>query len=208
LKAKELVKATATLMSRDVGLMDYASGMNSLALGNGRPWIWDMASVEYSTDTTTANLSADPDFEEFSVTFTLPHDGVPFLDGTKKYGEFVPSDFRRITIEGTKSFRNEDAYLAFRNYEQHRLRMTTLNVNSILILGDVASADATKFSGYPGFRLTLPAMKYTKWSAPIKGANRLQASFSAKAEYDEAEGFSALFEVLNSTPNSIYVGEI
>lgn len=189
-KAQQLVKATGTIMSRQVDLLDYTAGMNSLVSSGGRPWLWDMASIEYSADTTSANLAARTDMEEINFTFDLPHDGVPLLDGTKKYAEFVPSDFRRIKIDGSMSFRDEQAYLDFRNYEQHRLRVTMLNVNSFLFIGNPASADTTKFLGYPGLRFHVPAFKFTKWSAPIKGPNRLIASFEAKAEFSDAEQIS------------------
>lgn len=203
-KANALVKATGTVMSRQVDLVDPA-GMVALSANGGKPWIWDMASVEYNdTDTSTAGLAARTDFEEFNLTFDLPHDGIPLLDGTKKYAEFVPSDFRRVKIDGSMSFRDESAYLAFKNYSQHRVRLTMLNVNSMLVLGDPASADQTLFEGYPGIRFTLPAFKFTQWSAPIKGPNRIVASFTAKAERSQADGFSVAVDLLNTTPNSVY----
>jgi hypothetical protein len=122
---------------------------------------------------------------------------VPLLDGTKKYAEFVPSDFRRIKIDGSMSFRDEQAYLDFRNYEQHRLRVTMLNVNSFLFIGNPASADQTKFLGYPGLRMIVPAFKFTKWSAPVKGPNRIIASFEGKAEFSEAEQISFEMDINN-----------
>lgn len=209
IKAKELVKATATLMSRKVDLLDYTAGMNSLVSGGGRPWIWDMASIEYSTDTTSANLAANAEFEEMNISFDLPHEGIPLLDGTKNYAEFVPSDFRRIKIDGTMSFRSESMYLAFKNYEQHRMRVSLLNVNTALFQGTIAdSADASSFINYPGLRFHFPAVKFTAWSAPVKGPNRIIANFSAKAEYLDAAGFSAAVDLLNTTPNSVYTTAI
>jgi hypothetical protein len=203
-KANALVKATGTLMGRTVDLFDYTAGMNSLVSSGGRPWLWDMASVEYSSDTTTGNLAARTDFEEFNVTFDLPHDGVPLLDGTKKYAEFTPSDFRRIKFDGSMSFRDEDAYTAFKNYEEHYVRATLLNVNSLLTLGDPSSADATAFLGYPGLRLNIPAFKFTSWSAPIKGPNRISAAFNGKAEFNQSAGYTCAVDLLNSTNSTDY----
>lgn len=204
IKAQQLVKATGTIMSRQVDLLDFTTGMNSLVSSGGRPWIWDMASIEYSTDTTSANLAARTDLEELNFTFDLPHDGVALLDGTKKYAEFTPSDFRRIKLDGTMSFRDESTYLAFKNYEQHRLRVTMLNVNSALAMGNPASLDQTAFMGYPGLRLHVPAMKFTSWSAPVKGPNRITAAFNAKAEYSDAEGFSCAVDLNNIVPAAAY----
>lgn len=197
IKANALVKASATIMSRQVDLLDFTAGMNSLVSSGGRPWIWDMASIEYSADTTSAGLAAKTDFEELNFTFEMPHDGVPLLDGTKKYAEFTPSDFRRVKIDGTMSFRDEATYIAFKNYEQHRIRVTMLNVNSTLVLGNPASADVTKFMGYPGLRLHVPALKFTKWSAPIKGPNRITAAFSAKAERLTSQAGTVLVDLAN-----------
>lgn len=205
IKANQLVKGTGTIMSRQVDLLDFTAGMNSLVSSGGKPWIWDMASLEYSTDTSTANLAARTDLEEFNITFDLPNDGIPLLDGTKKNAEFVPSDFRRIKIDGSMSFRDEQAYIDFKNYTQHRMRITMLNVNSTLVIGNPLSADQTAFMGYPGMRFHFPAMKFTSWSAPVKGPNRIVAQFNAKAERSAAEGFTCAVELNNIVPNADYV---
>lgn len=204
IKANALVKAGVSLMGRQVDLLDFTAGMNSLVSSGGRPWIWDMASIEYSADTTSAGLAARTDMEEMTFEFTMPQLGVPLLDGTKKYAEFVPSDFRRVKISGQMSFRDETTYVDFKNYTQHRLRVTMLNVNSQLSMGNPASLDATGFLGYPGLRLHVPAMKFTSWSAPVKGPNRIVAAFNAKAERLTTEGGSVLVDLLNNVPNADY----
>lgn len=204
IKANELVKATGTIMARQVDLLDFTAGMNSLVSSGGRPWIWDMASIEYSPDVTSVNLAARIDMEELNFTFDMPHDGVPLLDGTKKYAEFTPSNFRSVKIDGSMSFRDETAYIDFKNYTQHRLRVTMLNVNSQLVLGNPASADPTMFLGYPGLRIHVPAMKFTSWSAPVKGPNRITAAFQAKAEYRDDVGFSCAVDLNNIVPNVDY----
>lgn len=197
IQAGQLVKATASIMARQVDRIQRTAAIQSLVSSGGRPWIWDMASIELSTDTSTANLAARTDFEQLAFTFSLPHVGVSLLDGTKKYGEFSPSDFRKLTIDGTMSFRDQTAYDRFIAYEQARLRVTVLNVNSLLFLGNPASADVSAFLGYPGMRIHIPAMKFTAWSAPITGPNRITAKFTAKAEYSESEGISSAFDLIN-----------
>lgn len=205
IKANQLVKATASVMARGVDLLDYTAGMTSLVSSGGRPWIWDMASIEYSADTTSAGLAAVTAYEELNFSFDMPHDGVPLLDGTKKYAEFVPSDFRRVKIDGSMSFRDEDTYLAFKNYEQHRLRVTMLNVNSALSLGNPASLDQAKFGqGYFGLRIHVPALKFLTWSAPVKGANRIVANFTAKAERLTSETGTVLVDLNNIVPTADY----
>jgi hypothetical protein len=204
IQANQLVKATGTFMSRTVDRIERVAAIQSLVSSGGRPWVWDMASVEISTNNSSAGLAATDDFEAFNLSFSLPHEGVPLLDGTKKYAEFVPSDFRRITFDGTMSFRDQDEYNAFTAYESRRMRVTLLNVNSNLALGNVASLAPTAFLGYPGLRFHIPAMKFLSWSAPISGPNRLTASFTAKAEYSEADGFSVAAELLNIVPNADY----
>jgi hypothetical protein len=200
-QAGQLVKMTASIMARQVDLIQRTAGIQSMVSSGGRPWLWDAASVELSTDTTTANLAARTDFESLTFTFDLPCTGVSFLDGGKKYGEFSPTDFRKLTVDGTMSFRDQTAYQAFVNYNALRLRMTMLNVNSYLLLGNPSSADATQFLGYFGMRIILPQMKFIQWSAPITGPNRITAKFQARAEYSEAEGISSQVELL-ATANS------
>lgn len=197
LTAGQLVKASISIMARQVDRIQRTAAIQSLVSSGGRPWIWDNASIELSTDTTTANLAARTDFESLKFKMEMATQGVAFLDGSKKYGEFAPTDFRKLTVDGTMSFRDQTAYDAFVAYNALRLRVTMLNTNSYLLMGNPASADATIFLGYPGLRLHLPQMKFTSWSAPISGPNRLQAKFTAKAEYSEAEGFSSLVELMN-----------
>lgn len=204
LQANQLTKATASFMSRTVDRVQRVAAIQSLVSSGGRPWVWDMASVELSTNLTSAALAANGDFEAFNITFAYPNEGVPLLDGTKKYAEFVPNDFRRVTFDGTLSFRDQAAYDAFTAYESRRMRITLLNVNSNLALGNVASLDTALFLGYPGLRFHIPAMKFLSWSAPISGPNRLTASFTAKAEYSDTDGFSVAADLLNIVPSSNY----
>lgn len=202
--AGQLVKCSAAAMSRTVDRIDYSAAIQGLVTSGGRPWVWDMASVELATTTASATLSSHPEFEKMDFTFDLPHDGVPLLDGTKKYAEYVPSDFRRIKIEGSMSFRDQTAYDRFVAYENIRMRMTFLNVNSNLLLGNPASADITAFLGYPGLRLHVPNMKFLSWSAPITGPNRLIASFTAKAERSDVDTFSFEANLMNIVPGGEY----
>lgn len=204
IQAGQLVKATQTIMARQVDRIQRVAAIQSLVSSGGRPWIWDMASVELSSNTTSANLAARTDFEQLTITFDLPTEGVVLLDGTKRYGEFSPSDFRRTKIEGTMSFRDQTAYDAFVAYEARRLRVTMLNVNSALMLGNPSSLDETLFLGYFGLRFHFPQMKFLTWSAPIPGPNRLTAKFTAKAQYDETEGFSVAAELNNIVGSAAY----
>lgn len=203
--AGQLVGATVNVMGRKSDRIQRVANIQSLVSSGGRPWVWDMASIEVSTaDTTSAGLAARTNFEQITLSFELPHEGVVLLDGTKFYGEMQPSDFRRINIEGTMTFRDHADYQSFIDYEARRLRITVLNVNSNLALGNVASLDATKFLGYYGLRIHVPQMKFLSWSAPIGGPNRLTASFTAKAEYSDVDGLMAAIELNNVVPGSAY----
>jgi hypothetical protein len=198
IQAEQLVKATASVMARDVGRIQRIAAIQSLVSSGGRPWVWDMASIEISSsDTTSAGLSAATDFEAINITFDLPHDGLALLDGTKKYAEFQPSDFRRIKVDGTVSFRDQSEYDTFIAYEARRMRITMVNVNSKLIMGNPASKDASVFLGYPGMRIHAPQLKFLTWSAPITGPNRITANFTAKMERSDVDGFSCKIELLN-----------
>jgi hypothetical protein len=198
-QAGQLAKTTVNVMGREMRRINRIAAINSLVSSGGRPWVWDMASIEVSTDTTTGNLAANTNFEQITLGFTTPHEGVVLLDGTKFYAEFQPNDFRRINISGTLSFRNQDEYDAFVAYENRRMRISVLNVNSVLRLGNIASVDADAFLGYYGLRIHIPKMKYLSWGAPIGGPNRLQATFTAKAEYDDTAGNMIEVELFNVT---------
>lgn len=202
-----LVSATVNVMGREMRRIERIAAIQSLVSSGGRPWVWDMASVEVSTTgTASAGLVADQNFEELSISLETPHEGVVLLDGTKFYAEFQPNDFQRINLSGTLSFRNQDEYDAYTDYENRRMRITLLNVNSQIALGNIASLDATDFLGYYGMRIHLPKIKYLSWSAPIGGPNRMQASFTAKAEFDDAEGEAVILELNNVLSNDTYIG--
>lgn len=199
IQAGQLVGATANIMGREMRRIQRTAAIESLVSSGGRPWVWDMASIEVSTDATSANLAANQNFEQLTLDIQTPHEGVVLLDGTKFYAEFQPNDFRRININGTLSFRNQDEYDAFVAYESRRMRITLLNVNSNIALGNIASLNANAFLGYYGMRIHLPKMKYLSWGAPIGGPNRLQATFTAKAEYDDTDGNMLRVELMNVT---------
>lgn len=199
LQAGQLLSTTVNVMGKDMRRIERIAAIQSLVSSGGRPWVWDMASIEVSTDTTSANLAANTNFEQLTLGFTTPHEGVVLLNGTKQYAEFQPNDFRRINISGTLSFRNQDEYDAFIAYENRRLRISLLNVNSVLRLGNIASVDQDAFLGYYGMRIHIPAVKYLSWGAPISGPNRLQATFTAKAEFDDTEGNMISVELFNVT---------
>jgi hypothetical protein len=59
--------------------------------------------------------------------------------------------------------------------------------------------NANGFLGYYGMRIHIPSMKYLTWSTPVGGPNRLQTTFTAKAEYDPAIGEMFRFELNNVT---------
>jgi hypothetical protein len=198
IQANNLVKTTLSFMGRKMDRIERVAAIQSLVSSGGKPWVWDMASVEISTTgIASAALAGRNKFEQLNITMSLPVEGTAFLDGTKLYGEFSPNDFRRMNIEGTMSFRDQTDYDTFIAYENRRMRLTLLNVNSNHALGNIASLDNTAFLGYYGLRLHVPRMKFLSWSAPIGGPNRLTASFTAKAEYDETEGFMWITEMMN-----------
>jgi len=188
-------------MSRNVTRIERIAAINSLVSSGGRPWVWDMASIEVSTDTTSANLAANTNFEQLTLSLTTPQEGVVLLDGTKKFAEFQPNDFRRLAISGTLSFASQDEYNAFTAYEARRMRITLINVNSALTLGNIASLDVTGelFYGYFGMRIQIPQMKFLTWSTPVGGPNRLITSFTAKAEYDDTAAEMFRIELNNVT---------
>jgi hypothetical protein len=204
-QATQLVKATVGVMARKVERIARVAAIESLVSSGGRPWVWDMASIEISTTgIASVALAARTNFEQITFNFDMPHDGVALLDGTKFYGEFQPNEYRRINIEGTMTFRDHSDYDTFIAYENRRLRATLLNVNSTIALGNIASLDATAFLGYYGLRLHVPRLKFLSWSAPIAGPNRLTASFTAKAEYDDGDGFMCQVEMINVVNSAVY----
>ena len=188
-EAGQLAVANVDYMARDVRRMERVAAVQGLVSSGGRPWIWDQASVQIGPGVNS--LAATTVFESLSIRHETPIEGVVLLDGTKKYGEMQKSDFRRVTIDGTLSFRNQSEYDAFVAYENRYLRLTATQVISSQILGNPASAY------YFTMQLDVPLMKFLTWSTPVGGPNRLQTSITAKGERDDTLGYNIQAKLTN-----------
>lgn len=111
IQAGQLVKATVGAMSRKVERYARTSSIAALRSAGGRPWVWDMASIQ--TGVNLAGLAVNQNFEALNIRLETPLEGVVLLDGTKNYAEFQVNGFRRVNISGTLSFRNQEEYDAF-----------------------------------------------------------------------------------------------
>jgi hypothetical protein len=197
LQAGQLMTGVAPFMARNVRRLERTAAINSLASRGGRPWTWDMASMQVASGgASSAYLTGNNYFESFELNFTVPHEGVALLDGTKKYAEFQSSDFRRVEISGTLSFRDQTQYDAFVNYERRFLKINLTNTTSAMFLGNPTSAWNYALS------IEIPGFKFLDWDTPIGGPNRLTTQFRAKAEYDEDAGFMIRASLINVT--SVY----
>ena len=196
MQAGALMNATVGLMARKVTRGARTADINSLVSSGGRPWVWDMASVEVASGGVgEAFLTGNTNFEQFQMSIEIPQEGVVLLDGNKNYAEFQPNDFRRVQISGTISFRNQVEYDAFVAYESRYTRLTMTNQNSAMILGNSDVGSVQQYT----LIFNIPAMKFLTWSTPIGGPNRLTTSFTAKAEYDDAAGNMITAELINVT---------
>ena len=181
-QAGNLVTANVNMMARTVERFERTAGISALTKVSGsKPWVWDMTSVEVSSGQTGfANLLGDTNFEAININVNIPLEGVVLLDGNKNYAEFQVNEFRRANINGTVSFRNQTAYDSFVAYENRSLRLTTANTSSSQLLGNPNS------EFWPTLQIDIPQFKYLSWSTPIGGPNRLQSSFTGKAERDSS----------------------
>jgi len=148
-------------------------------INGSKPWVWDMASVEVSSGQTGfGNLVSNTNFEALNMNLNVPLEGVVLLDGNKNFAEYQVNEFRRINSNGTLSFRNQQEYDAFVEYENRTLRATFSNTSSNQVLGNPDSAH------FPTLQIDIPQFKFLSWSTPVGGPNRLQTSFTAKGERD------------------------
>lgn len=183
IQAGQLVKATVGMMGRKVQRV-ARSAVASLVSSGGRPFVWDMASVQIGVGEGFSSLSAFTNFEALNVNLETPIEGVPLLDGTRFYGEMQKSDFRKTRFSGTLSFRDQTQYDAFVAYENRGLRVAFQNVNSALQLGNPASAH------YFQMQFDIPRFKVTQFGVMVKNAQRITADFEGRGEYDNALGYS------------------
>ncbi len=184
-QAGALVGATVNMMARTVERFERTAGIDGLSKVTGsKPFVWDMASVEVSSGQTGfGNLVGNTNFEAINLGLNIPLEGVVLLDGNKTYAEFQVNEFRRINVTGTISFRNQNEYDAFVAYENRSLRISVANTGSQSLLGNPSSVF------WPTLQLDVPQFKFLSWSTPIGGPNRLQTSFTGKAERDSASAY-------------------
>ena len=184
-QANALVGATVNLMARKVERFARTSSITALSKITGsKPWIWDQASVQVSSGQVgLGNLVSNQNYESLTIGLQVPIEGVVLLDGTKFNAEYQVNDFRRVSINGTISFRSQEEYDAFVAYENRSLRITTRDTSSTSLLGNPNSAF------YPTLQIDIPQMKYLSWSTPIGGPNRLQTTFTGKAERDTTSSY-------------------
>lgn len=197
IQAGQLLTGVSPFMARKVRRIARSAAISSLVSRGGRPWVWDMASIQIASGgSSSAFLAANNYFESLELNFTVPCEGVALLDGTKNYAEFQSSDFRRVEINGTLSFRDQSEYDAFVNYEPRHLRINYMNTNSAMHLGNPSSIQ------YYTLALEIPQFKFLSWSTPVGGPNRLTTQFRGKAEYSEEFGF--MIRALLTNVNCLY----
>jgi len=196
--ANALVGATVNLMARKVERYAQTTSIAALSKRTGsRPWIWDQASIQVSSGQVgLGNLVVNQNYESLSIGLQVPVEGVVLLDGTKYNAEYQINDFRRVSLNGTLSFRSQEEYDAFIAYENRSLRATLRDTASQSLLGNPASAY------YPTLQIDIPQTKYLSWSAPIGGPNRIQATFTGKAERDTTSLY--MIEALLTNVTSSY----
>lgn len=183
IQAGQLVRATVGVMGRRVTRVARAA-VSSLVSSGGRPFVWDMASVQVGIGPGMSSLAASNVFENLNIQLEVPIEGVPLLDGTRFYGEMQKSDFRKTRFTGTITFRNQNEYDAFVAYENRGLRVSFQNVNSAMLLGNPASAH------YFQMQYDIPQFKITQYGVMVRNAQRITADFEGRGEYDTALGYA------------------
>jgi hypothetical protein len=194
IQAGKLVEATATVMARKVERYARTTSISALKNPGGKPWIFDMTSVQVSSGGTGfASLLADTHYEQLQVKLEVPIQGVLLLDGNRQYGEFQINGFRKLTVSGTVSFRDQTQYDAFTAYLARSMRITLYNTNSDQIIGNPSSQQLF------GLEIDIPQLKYLTWSTPISGPNRLTTKFTAKGELDQNSLYICEMRLINTT---------
>ncbi len=172
--AGQLVSGRSSIMAREPALQARTNSIEALVNSGGRPWVWDTASVEIGPN--EAGLAASKVFENIELDLQVPHEGIVTLDGTKLYQKMPKSDFRRLIANMTLCFQDQSEYVTFRNYEDQYLRITATNVNTSLRLGNPDSLF------YFTIQIDIPKFKFTSFSAPIAGPNRIIATAAGKGQ--------------------------
>lgn len=188
--AGQLATTRISLMAREVTTRARTSLISSLVSSGGKPWIWDSVSIELGAN--SGSLAAVTEFEALELDLVIPHEGVLTHDGTKLWHKIVKSDFRRLNATGTLCFQNQNEYHQFQAYQNRHLRVTARqSANSTQLIGNPSSAF------YPTLQIDVPLFKFTSFSVPIGGPNRLTASFNGKGERSDTFGLTVEYRLTN-----------
>jgi hypothetical protein len=191
IQAGQLAKSTVNFMSRNVTMFERITSLAALRNPGGKPWVWDAASVQMGPG--VSSLAAFDKFEQLTIKYETPMEGVVLLNATKKYAEYQVNGFQRVNLSGTMSFRNYDEYLTFKAYNNQFFRLAFSNQNSDQVIGNPASAY------FFGLELDLPQMKFLTWSTPVQGPNRLTTQFTGKGELDTTSLYNIEARLINTT---------
>jgi hypothetical protein len=190
-QAGQLAKATVNVMGRKITRAARTSSMSALRNPGGKPWVWDMSSVQFGPG--VSSLAAYTNFESLTIKYEQPIEGVLLLDGTRAYGEYQANGFQSVTVNGTVSFRDQTAYDEFIAYNNNFLRVVLTNARSDMNIGNPASVYHFQLA------VDVPLFKFLSWTTPIQGPNRLTTQFTGRGEFDVTSLFALEMRLINTT---------
>lgn len=187
--AFELVAEAGQFIRCNVELVGRRAGGKPRSTPSWVPaetFLWNTVSV-------AVNGVAKPFYESLTVRVENNLEAVPTLDGSLLPDLVKRNDFRRITVNGTLSFRNFDDYDGFLNGSETALQMTAVGKGV---------AGATGFE--ERLHIDVPRFRYSTFAPNIGGPGRIPINFTGRGMIVEPHSLYSLQVTLVNTRVSGY----
>lgn len=145
-------------------------------------FLWHTASV-------SVNNAGKPYYEAITVRLENNLEGVPTLDGRLRPDLVKRTDFRRVNINGTISFRNFDDYDSFLNGSETAFAATFVGKN-------VATGGGTNYQ--ERLHIDAPGFRYAAFPLNIGGPGRLTVNFTGRGMISQTSLYSLQVTLVNT----------
>ena len=170
------VRMTANVLARVSSLMNPLTA----APLDETPWTWDAASISIAGVT-------NADMEDVSISINNNIEGVTTLNATRRHSKYKRAGDRTYGISGTVDFCDITEYTKFRSSTKQRFLINVKGVN------DLDGAGVTE-----NLLIDLPSVLYETYEGVIGNPNRLSATFTGNAKYDQTSSYGFEATLTNS----------
>jgi hypothetical protein len=183
-EAGQFVRANVELIGRNAG----GKPRSTPSYLPAETFLWNTISV-------AVNNAAKPYYEQLTVRVENNLEAVPTLDGSLLPDLVKRNDFRRVTVNGTLSFRNFEDYDGFLAGSETSLQMTATGK-------DVATGTGSMYQ--ERLIIDVPRFRYSTFAPNIGGPGRIAINFTGRGMIVQPQSLYSLQVTLVNTKQNPY----